>query len=251
MSSLPEFYFGRSRRNIIFPEHCNAVTWKVSVLSSMSIRIVIIDDQQLFLEGISALLQRQEDMEVVGKCGTGENITALVEQYAPQVMIVNADSANFNAAEGISQVLQRFAGVKVIALTMHLTRHFVREMFKAGVAGMLLKQCGFAELLEAIRTVTQDRIYLSPPLAGVMVHRNANGSTPDAPTDHQELTEREYQVIHLLSEGKSSKDIARHINMSVQTVDACRREILRKLKLDGLAQLVKYAIREGLTGVEC
>jgi len=217
----------------------------------MSITIALIDDQQLFLEGISALLQQQGDMEVVAKISDGENIPALVAQYSPQVMIVNADIVNFNAADGISQAVQRNAGVKVIALTMHNTRHFVREMFKAGVAGMLLKQNSVTELIEAIRTVTKNQVYLSRQLASVMVDRKSNESSRQTHRDEQELTEREYEVIRLLAEGKSSKEIARHITMSVQTVDACRREILKKLKLDGLAQLVKYAIREGLTGVEC
>jgi len=217
----------------------------------MSIRIVIIDDQQLFLQGINVLLENQGDIEVVGECSSGENMLALAEKYSPQVMIVNADIANSNALGDISATTQKFSEVKIIALTMHHTRNFVREMFKAGVAGMLLKQSSFEELLEAIRTVTKDQVYLSRQLAGVMVDRNTNGSSVKADMGNHELTEREYDVIRLLSEGKSNKEVAQHIDMSVQTVDACRRDILKKLKLDGLAQLVKYAIREGLTGVEC
>ncbi|MCP4712293.1 MAG: response regulator transcription factor [Planctomycetes bacterium] len=217
----------------------------------MSIKVVIIDDQQLFLEGITVLLEQQEDIEVVRKYGNEGDLSALAEDHSPQVMIVNTDMANFNAIECFSKVLQNCIGVKIIALTTYHKRHFVREMFQAGVSGMLLKQNSFEELLEAIRTVTKDQVYLSQLLAGVMVDRNSNGTSAQTEPDDQELTEREYDVIRLLSEGKSSKEIANHINMSVQTVDACRREILKKLNLDSMAQLVKYAIREGLTGVEC
>ena len=216
----------------------------------MIYKIIIADDQQLFREGICSLLARQADMEVVGQTDDGVGLEQMVREQQPNVVIMDVNIPRFNGAEAIQGIVTEFSNVKVIALSMHNNRLFVKEMFKAGVSGFLLKQCPFAELLEAIRMVVDDRVYLSPRLASVMVD-GYTAQTPDA--DHakeKELTDREHQVMRLLSEGKSSKEIAVHIDMSVQTVDGCRRQIMKKLNLESLAQLVKYAIREGFTHVE-
>ncbi|MFC1783162.1 response regulator [Planctomycetota bacterium] len=216
----------------------------------MVYKIIIADDQQLFREGICSLLAQQADMEVVGQTDDGVGLEQMVREQQPNVVIMDVNIPRFNGAEAIQGIVTEFSNVKVIALSMHNNRLFVKEMFKAGVSGFLLKQCSFAELLEAIRTAVDDQVYLSPRLASVMVD-GYMAQTPDADqAKDAELTDREYQVVRLLSEGKSTKEIAAHIDMSVQTVDGCRRQIMKKLNLENLAQLVKYAIREGFTHVE-
>lgn len=220
------------------------------MLNPMIRKIIVADDQQLIRQGICSLLAQRADMKVVGEAGNGSSVVQLVRKLLPDVVIMDVNMPHFDSVETTRQILSESSKVKVIVLLRYFNRLLVADMFKMGVAGFLLKQCDFEELLEAIRTVLDNQIYVSPRIASMMVDSyNTKSSDSDGAKDLV-LTEREYEIIKLLSEGKSTKVIALHVNMSVQTVDACRRQIMKKLNLDSLAQLVKYAIRQGLTPVK-
>jgi len=220
----------------------------------MMSKIIVADDQQLVRQGICSLLEQQADMEVVGQASDGTSVIRLVSKQQPDVVIMDVNISNIDSVEATRQIINETVTVKVIALSPYNNKLLVAEMFKAGASGFLLKQCAVEELVEAIRVVQKDQVYLSPRISSLMVDNLINHS-PDSENNNDRnsssLSEREYEVIRLLSEGKSTKEIALHIDMSVQTVDASRRQIMKKLNLESLAQLVKYAIREGLTGVKC
>jgi len=216
----------------------------------MIYKVIVADDQQLTREGVCSLLDRQRGIEVVGQADGAPRVVQLARERQPDVVIMGINASHFEGVEAARQIAAECDGVKVIVLSLYSNKLLVADMFKAGACGFLLKHCTFEELLEAIRKVVNDQVYLSPRIASVMVDSYIGRSCKTDRAIESNLTERECQVIRLLSEGKSTKEIALHINMSVQTVDACRRQVMKKLNLDSLAQLVKYAIREGLTPIE-
>ncbi|KPK78080.1 MAG: hypothetical protein AMJ79_00975 [Phycisphaerae bacterium SM23_30] len=216
----------------------------------MIYKVIVADDQQLTREGVCSLLDRQRGIEVVGQADGAPRVVQLARERQPDVVIMGINASHFEGVEAARQIAAECDGVKVIVLSLYSNKLLVADMFKAGACGFLLKHCTFEELLEAIRKVVNDQVYLSPRIASVMVDSYIGRSCKTDRAIESNLTERECQVIRLLSEGRSTKEIALHINMSVQTVDACRRQVMKKLNLDSLAQLVKYAIREGLTPIE-
>ena len=216
----------------------------------MIYKVIVADDQQLTREGVCSLLDRQKGIEVVGRAEGAARAVQLARERQPDVVIMGINTSHFEAVEAARRIATECDRVKVIVLSLYSNKLLVADMFKAGACGFLLKHCTFKELLEAIRKVVDDQVYLSPRIASVMVDNYIGRSSKANQAIESNLTERDYQVVRLLSEGKSTKEIALHINMSVQTVDACRRQVMKKLHLDSLAQLVKYAIREGLTPVE-
>ena len=148
------------------------------------------------------------------------------------------------------RILPEMPDVKLIALSTYLKKVFVLEMLKAGASGYLLKEQAFGELVQSIETVISGERYLSTKVAGIIVEDYVQSHNGAISSDQKVLTEREREVLKLLAEGKPSKEIALLIDMSVKTVDACRRQLMQKLDVQSLAELVKYAIREGLTSLD-
>jgi len=214
----------------------------------MSTRIVLADDHQLMRQGLRGLLDREPDMEVVGEADGGRSALALVAELAPNVVIMDVAMPDLNGVEATRKIVAGFPGVRVIALSMHADKRFVAGMLKAGASGYLLKDCAFAELAGAVRTVAAGQVYLSPGIAGLVAEEFAGRFAPDRPGSP--LTGREREVLQLIAEGQATKQIAVRLGLSVKTVETHRRQMMDKLGLHSVAELTKYAIREGLTALD-
>jgi len=214
-------------------------------------RILIADDHGIVRDGLRALIEKQPDMEVVGEAEDGQMAVELAEELLPDVVIMDITMPNLNGIEATRQIVEEMPGVKVIALSIHSDRHFVVDMLKAGVSGYVLKACLSDDLIRAIRTVmTADEIYLSPRIASIVVDDYVSAVPAEAGSISSVLTDRERKVTQLLSEGKSTKEIALQLHVSPKTIDANRRQIMNKLNIHNVAKLTKYAIQHGLTSPE-
>lgn len=189
-------------------------------------------------------------MEVIAEATNGQEAVQFVQELSPDVVIMDVSMSILDGVEATVRIVRDNPKVKVLALSMHSTRRFVVDMFKAGASGYLLKECAFEELIHAIRAAVADEIYLSPKIANVVISDLTGRAGPSDQAAPVALTEREIEVLQLLAGGKSTKQIALHIDMSTKTVEACRRRIMDKLKVYTLPELTKYAIREGLTPLE-
>jgi DNA-binding NarL/FixJ family response regulator len=216
----------------------------------MSIRVLLADDHQLMREGLRAVLDEQEDMEVVADVENGREAARLAKQLQPDVVVMDISMPDLNGIEAARRVASDAPEAKVIALSMHSDRQFVSEMLKAGAAGYVLKDCATDELLQAVRTVVGGHTYLSPRVARVVVEgyvrKAPHGEAPAAPA----LTDREREVLQLLAEGKTTKQIALALHVSAKTIETHRRNMMEKLDIHSVAELTKYALREGLTTLE-
>ena len=215
----------------------------------MSIRILLADDHGIIRQGLCSLLEKQPDMEVVGEAEDGQKALELVRQLAPDVVIMDITMPNLNGVGATSQITKEFPGVKVLALSIHSNKRFVADMLKAGASGYILKECLFDELIEAIRTIISGNIYFSPRITDVVVDDYVDHLS-EAMEPTKPLTDRERQVLQCVTEGRSVKDIAIQMHLSIKTVEFNRRQIMKKLKIHSIAELTKYAIREGLTSLE-
>lgn len=216
----------------------------------MSIRIVLVDDHRMFREGVRNMLDQQADMEVVGEAEDGRAAAELVRELSPHVVVMDVTMPNLNGIDATCHIVTEHAGVKVIALSMHAHQRFVQEMLKAGASGYLLKECAVEELVQAVHVVVDDgQIYLSPEITRVVVDDYLEicqkEDIPDAPL----LTAKEREILQLVAEGDTSEQIAQTLCMSRRTVEKHRSSIMGKLKTRSMADLIKYAIRKGLTKV--
>jgi DNA-binding NarL/FixJ family response regulator len=216
----------------------------------MAIRIIIADDHQIVRQGLRTLLEKEPDLEVVAEAEDGRRTLALVREYIPHVVVLDVEMPDLNGIEAARQILAEFPQVKVIALSMYSDRRFVVNMLKAGANGYLLKDCAFEELSQAIRLAMSNRIYLSPGVADVVIRDYVNYPTAASQSVFAVLTAREREVLQLLSEGKRTSQIAELLHISVKTVETHRQQIMHKLGIKSVAELTKYAIREGLTSLE-
>jgi DNA-binding NarL/FixJ family response regulator len=216
----------------------------------MPTRVLLVDDHAIIRQGLSSLLEKQPDVEVVGSVEDGRKAVDIARELAPDLVIMDISMPNLNGIDATRKIIGELGDVKVIALSIHSSRHFVAEMLKAGASGYILKDCLFDELVEAIKTVLNGGIYLSPKITGVViddyVKRLSTQYQPDGPV----LTEREREVLQFLSEGKSTKQIALQLHVSTKTIESNRRNIMDKLGINSVAELTKYAVREGLTPLE-
>jgi len=217
----------------------------------MGIRILIADDHKITREGLCSLLENEKDMEVIAEAEDGRSAVRLVREVSPDVVIMDVSMPDLNGIVACRRVLSESKNVKVIGLSMHSDTLFIAEMLKSGASGYLLKDCAFEELARAIRAVYNGKSYLSPRISGIVIedylHKLSKGKVKDK---SDVLTERESEILQLLAEGKSTKQIALKLHISVKTVETHRRQIMNKLDIHTVAELTKYAIRKGLTTLE-
>ncbi len=216
----------------------------------MGIRILIADDHQILRQGLRTLLEKEPDMEVVAEAEDGRKTVIMVNELTPHVVIMDVNMPDLNGIEATRQILTEYPEMKVIALSMHADRRFVINMLKAGAHGYLLKDCAFEELAQAIRLVMANKTYLSPGVAEIVVKDYVNRLPGPAQTAFSVLTAREREVLQLLAEGKSTANIGELLHISIKTVETHRQQIMNKLGIRSVAELTKYAIREGLTSLE-
>lgn len=214
------------------------------------IRILLADDHKMFRDGLKSLINAQDDMEIIGATENGRNAVQIAEELTPDVIIMDIGMPDMNGIEATRQIVDKLSHAKVIALSMHTDKRFIVGMFQSGASGYLLKDCAFDELVQAIRTVLSEHVYLSSEIASKVVEDFAQSTPTSANEPLSILTNRERDVLQLLAEGCSTKEIAHERNVSVKTIENYRHKLMRKLSLDSVADLTKFAVREGLTTLE-
>jgi len=216
----------------------------------MSIRVLLSDDHRIMREGLRSLLEKEPDIELVGEAEDGRSTLKLASRLKPQVVVMDISMPDLNGIDATRKLLEKLPSVKVLALSMHTDQRFIEGMLRAGATGYLPKDCASEELVRAIRTVLSNQTYLSPSIADV-VRRDYLSQRREADISVSGvLTEREREVLQLMAEGKNTKEIASRLQVSVKTIETFRQHIMQKLNLHSLAELTKYAIREGLTSLE-
>jgi DNA-binding NarL/FixJ family response regulator len=211
------------------------------------VKILLADDHQMVRDGLKALLER-EGLLVVAQAATGREAVALALQFRPDVAIMDISMPELNGIDATRRLVAEIPGIKVIALSMNSDRRYVVAMFAAGASGYLLKNSASDELIRAIVTVAGGQSFISPGIASLVVEGLVAGERPAGPTGSL-LSPREREVLQLVAEGRSSKEIGVDLGIAVPTVETHRRQIMDKLELRSIAELTKYAIREGLTSV--
>ena len=216
----------------------------------MAMRILLVDDHKIMRDGLRVLLEKQPDLEVAGEAENGRRAVHMARELPADLVIMDIGMPDLNGIDATREIVASVPGVKVIALSMHADKVFVGEMFRAGASAYLLKHCAFEELAQAIRVVSSGQFYLSPQIAGLMIKDYVRKMSTGRASVFAALTVREREVLQLLAEGKSARQIASHLNISLKTVETRRQQIMAKLNIGNMADLIKYAIREGLTSLD-
>lgn len=215
----------------------------------MATRILLVDDHRVVVEGLRTLLNDENDLNVVGLAKDGRSAIAMVDQLSPDVVIMDVTMPGLNGIEATAQIVKDHPKTRVLALSTHTDGRHVRSMLEAGAHGYVTKEMAGPELLQAIREVSHGRKYLSSDVTESVV----DGYVKKVAEDRSAMTTlsgREREVLQLLAEGLTSGEIADRLTISTNTVDTHRRNLMKKLDLHSVAELTKYAIREGLTGLE-
>ena len=216
----------------------------------MTIRVLVADDHEVVRDGLCSLINREDDMEVLGQAENGRRAVEMAREMAPDVIVMDISMPDLNGIEATRQINAEESDIKIVALSMHSDSGFVAEMLKAGAAGYLPKDSPGKDVIQAIRTVMAGGTYLPPSLAGVVVDDYVRTSSGPQKGAFATLTAREREVLQLLAEGKSIKETASQLHVSISTIETHRRNIMDKLHIYSVAELTKYAIREGLTSLD-
>lgn len=216
----------------------------------MGIRIILADDHAIVRHGLNKLIQQQKDMEVIAQAADGHSTVELTRELSPDIVIMDIGMPDLNGIDATSQIIHEFPQVKIIGLSMHSGKKFVIEMLKAGASGYLLKDCALEELTTAINVVASGKTYLSPSITDVVVENYVRHSQKKESSAFSLLSQREREVLQLMAEGETTKQIGLKLHISPKTVEGHRLRIMEKLNMDSVAKLTKYAIQEGLTSPE-
>ncbi len=216
----------------------------------MKTRILLADDHEVFREGLRSMIEKHEDLEVVGDAQTGRVAVRMATQLKPDIIIMDIAMPDLNGIEATSQIRANVPETRVIALSMHSDKRFVTGMLRAGAVGYLLKASAFDEVIQATRTVMNNKHYVSGDIADTVVSDYVRQLTEAAPEQHAALSPREREVLQLLAEGHSTRKIAEALHISANTIETHRAHIMAKLNIKTIADLVKFAIREGITSLE-
>jgi len=213
-------------------------------------KILLADDHKLMREGLRMLLEKLDGITVVGEAGNGISAVRMARDLEPDLVLMDIAMPDLNGIEATRRIMIEAPGVKVIALSMHADKRFVRHMFAAGAAGYVLKGSAFEEVAAAIKKVAAGRIYISPKITDQVLAEYVKQLTKFSAGAESPLSGREREVLQMLAEGKSSRKIAERLHVSVTTVDTHRKHIMDKLGFRTIAELTKYAVREGLTSLD-
>jgi DNA-binding NarL/FixJ family response regulator len=216
----------------------------------MSIKVILADDHKMVRDGLRSILSLEPDIEVVGEAENGLSAVEGMDRLSPDVMIMDVSMPDLNGFEATRVITARHPGSKVVALSAYVDEQHVMGMLRSGAWAYVSKASASQELVAAIRAVTAGKKYLSPEVAGAVVNSCAGAVPPTELPARSALGARERQVVQLLAEGHSSKAIASLLHIATRTVESHRRNIMQKLMLHSVAELTKYALREGLTSLD-
>ncbi|MGB2769319.1 MAG: response regulator transcription factor [Candidatus Zixiibacteriota bacterium] len=211
------------------------------------IKLLVADDHKIFRQGIKKLLEEESDLQVVGEASDGREAVKKTIELKPDVILMDIAMANLNGLEATRQIKKQLPSAKVIMVTMHKNEEYVLQSFQAGASGFILKEGAVEELVSAIRSINSDKSFLSPSISKTLIDaymRKMETGKTETPFDL--LTDREREVLQLIAEGYTNREVAKSLFISVKTVEAHRAHIMQKLNIHDIAKLVKYAIQKGL-----
>jgi two-component system, NarL family, response regulator NreC len=205
------------------------------------VRVLVADDHEIVLQGLKTVLDR-EGFEIVGEASDGAQAVALAVELRPDLIVMDISMPVMTGIEAAAQIRRSVPDAKLLLLTVHTENRYILEALRSGIRGYVLKSRAASELIEAIQEILNGRVYLSPGISQTVVEAYLQQNN----TDTESLTRRELQVLQLVAEGKTTKEIAAALDVSAKTADSHRSNIMHKLNLHSVADLVRYAIRRGL-----
>ena len=212
----------------------------------MTTKILIADDHQIIRDGLSSLLAKVDHLEVVSLASNGREAVNMAQEKNPDLIIMDIGMPDLNGIDATKKLVEIMPEVKIIALSMKTEKQFISQMFQAGAAGYLLKECAFEELTQAIDTVMEGKTFVSPSITGTLVDDYVENLNDQIKNKENILSPREREVLQLLAEGNSTKEAAYNLSVSVKTIETHRRQIMNKLNIHSIAELTKYALKEGM-----
>jgi DNA-binding NarL/FixJ family response regulator len=215
----------------------------------MGSRIILVDDHRLFRACLKSMLDK-EDFQIVGEADDGRDAVKLIAKLKPQAVTTDISMAGRNGIDFTRQIHREFPDVKVLVVSMHNESRCILESFAAGASGYLLKDSGLEEISNALKVVLTGRKYIGPDIAEVVVGRAVAQWLSESQCQVPKISNREREVLQLVAEGKSTKEIAVSLYVSIKTVETHRRKIMGRLNLPNIPQLTKFAIREGITSIQ-
>lgn len=215
----------------------------------MSIRILVADDHQLFRKGIVKLFSASPQIEIVDQAENGQEAIEKAKKLKPDIVIMDLSMPVINGVDATRILHKELPEIRVLALSMHCDKHYIKEALEAGVSGYLFKNCTYDQLIEAINTVYQGEKYLSAKITEVLI-RDYLSKEEEVHDNSEELSERESNILKLVAEGKSTREISDVLFISVKTIGTHKQHILEKLNIKSTAGLIKYAIKKGIVGLE-
>lgn len=216
----------------------------------MSISILLADDHQMVRDGLNSLIEKEDDIKVIGQAENGRQAVRMVEDLIPDIVVLDINMPDLNGIEATKQIVKLENPPGIIALSVYTSKRFVTDMLRAGASGYLVKECAFEELANAIRLVANRQFYLSPQIHGAVIKDLLNNPKQDKPSASDLLTRREREVLQLIAEGVKSEEIASKLFVSVKTVFSHRQQIMKKLDLHSIPHLTRFAIKEGLISLD-
>jgi len=216
----------------------------------VSLRILLADDHQMFRDGLRPLLAREKGLSVVGEAADGRQVMELVQSLRPDLVILDVSMPGLNGVEAARRIHEIDPSIRVVMLSMHADRRFVLESLKAGASAYLLKDDAFEDLIRAIPRIMTGQVVLAERIASEMAQEYVTFARSEEGSAFSRLSPREREVLQLVAEGRTTKEIAALHEVSVKTVETQRKQIMDKLDLHSVAELTKYAIREGLTSLD-
>ena len=205
-------------------------------------KVLVVDDHQLVRAGFMLLISRMADMQVVGEANDGREAIRLSQELHPDIVVMDITMRGLNGLEAAERIRNISPKIKVIMLSMHANEEFVAKALRAGAAGYLLKEAATNELEIALRAVSAGQLYLSPAISRQVVERYLSGGSAD--TDA--LTARQREVLQLIGEGRSTREMAKILHLSIKTIEAHRAQLMERLDIHDVAGLIRYAMRKGL-----
>jgi DNA-binding NarL/FixJ family response regulator len=212
--------------------------------------ILLVDDHQMMRDGLRAVLEKESDLHVSGEAADGRTALEMCSTLHPDVVVMDIGMPGLNGIEATRQVTTHHPRTRVVALSMNADRRYVHAMFEAGAWAYLVKSSASEELIRAIRAVAHDEKYVSPTVASAVLDAFVVGPKATQRDPRSELSPREREVLQLLAEGMTSKEIAGKLDLAVSTIETHRKQIMAKLELRSVAELTKFAIRTGITTLE-
>jgi len=213
----------------------------------MDIKVLIVEDHKIMREGLKSLLMSKGQIEVVGEADNGRDALRMIKSLTPNVVLMDIVMPGLNGIEATRTITGECPDTKVIALSSHCLKEYVTGMFSAGAQGYLLKDCAFDELVDAIKTVSQNHTYLSSEITDIFVNEYMKSlSNISCDKSFENLSEREKEVLKLLTEGNTIREIALKLKLSTKTIETYRNKLMQKLNVSSISELTKYAIRAGV-----